>query len=289
MTKIVLKKKTSAIFLTIVLVLGTIALTASSFSVEAQATSDREKDYDHDDKSRYYNEHDYDSYGKKSYRDDDYGKDKYDKRYDSYDKKSYYKDDYKSEYTSYGKYEDRDHDKYKKDSSSSVFVKKVKCNNINVNLNGINANIGIPNDNGPVTEPIAVAQALDNDNEGAQSFGNNGESRQSDANTHSKIVCINNNNNIVVAEEKEEPEQNPCIACFEKFLSADEITTFVELFGVESRERFCILFVNPEDGSVIPEQPFRDSLPNVAPGVVDDLIECLEDAGVEFIQLPPPP
>ena len=77
MTKIVSIKETSAIFLAIVLVLGTIALTFPSFSVEAQATSDREKDYDND--------------------------------YE--DKKSYDKDDYKSEYSSYGKYEDRDDDK----------------------------------------------------------------------------------------------------------------------------------------------------------------------------------
>ena len=82
--------------------------------------------------------------------------------------------------------------------------------------------------------------------------------------------------------------QRTCEECFEEFLSPDEITTFVELFGVESIERFCILFVNPEDGSVIPEDAFRLALPGVDPEVVDDLIECLEDAGVEFIIGPPP-
>ena len=156
MNKIVSIKETSAIFLAIVLVLGTIALTVPSFSVEAQATSDRENDYDYDDKK--------DSYKKeRDYKSRDHDERNYD--HDK-DKKSYDKDDYKSEYTLYGKY-DSDHDKSKKESSNSVSIKKVKCNNINVNLNGIDVNIGgLPN-NGPVTGPIAVAQeeAEDNDEE----------------------------------------------------------------------------------------------------------------------------
>ena len=156
MNKIVSIKETSAIFLAIVLVAGTIALTVPSFSVEAQATSDRENDYDYDDKK--------DSYEKeRDYKSRDHDERNYD--HDK-DKKSYDKDDYKSEYTLYGKY-DSDHDKSKKESSNSVSIKKVKCNNINVNLNGIDVNIGgLPN-NGPVTGPIAVAQeeAEDNDEE----------------------------------------------------------------------------------------------------------------------------
>ena len=105
MNKIVSIKETSAIFLTIVLVLGTIALALPSFSVEAQATSDREKDY--------YNDEEKDSYEKDR---DDKSRDYDEKDYDhDKDKKSYDKDDYKSEYSSYGKY-DRGHDKSKKES-----------------------------------------------------------------------------------------------------------------------------------------------------------------------------
>ena len=257
MNKIVSIKETSAIFLAIVLVLGTIALTIPSFSVEAQATSDREKDYD---KYEY--------------------------------KKSYEKDDYKSEYSSYGKY-DRDHDKSEKDSKS-VFVKKVKCNNINVNLNGIDVNTGGLPINGPVTDPVAVAQEEDDDEETeSNSLENDNESYEgrdgkSDSNTNSKIVCINNNNNIVVEEEEEEPEQDPCVACFEEFLEPDEITTFLELFGGQSIESLCELFTNPENNIVVDEQVFRDALPNVDPEDVDDLIDCLEEEGFIFIQTPPP-
>jgi hypothetical protein len=52
LNKIVLKKTTSAIFLAIVLVVGTIALSFPLFIVgTAQATSDRDNDYDNDDKN----------------------------------------------------------------------------------------------------------------------------------------------------------------------------------------------------------------------------------------------
>jgi hypothetical protein len=170
LNKKVLIKETGAIFLAIVLVLGTIALTVPSFSVEAQATSDREKDYDND--------------------------------YE--DKKSYDRNDYKSKYSSYEKY-DKNYYESEKDSNS-VSIKKVKCNNINVNLNGIDVNIGGLPSNGPVTDPIAVTQEVEDDDEESNSIENEndesfeGRDGQSDSDTNSRILCINNNNNIVVGE-----------------------------------------------------------------------------------------
>ena len=86
MSKIVLTKRTSAIFLAIVLIAGTIALSPTFFMVgTAQATSDHEKDYDKYDKKSYICIYD----DRKSSHDD---------------RKSYEKDNYKStEYPSYGK------------------------------------------------------------------------------------------------------------------------------------------------------------------------------------------
>jgi hypothetical protein len=71
---------------------------------------------------------DYDDDEKKSY-----GKDRDESRYDDkYDNdKSYGKDNYKS-------------------NDSSVIVKKIKRNNINVNINGLDVNTSIPNGNGPI-------------------------------------------------------------------------------------------------------------------------------------------
>jgi len=281
--KILSIKITSSIFLAIVLVAGTIALSYPSFMIgAAQASSDREKDHDNDDKKK--------SHGKDRDRDDkSRDHDKYD------DKKSYEKDSYESQYSSY----EKDNNSYKsKDGSSSVSIKKVKCNNINVNLNGLDVNVGIPNGNGPVTGPIAVAQeAEDNEDETitASSFEdgerkNNGY-KQNDKDF--KFVCINNNNNTVIEEEPissvppTPPEPLTCEECFEEFLSPDEIDLFGELFG-SAIDRFCILFTNPEFEIVVPEDAFRMALPDVDSEDIDNLIDCLEEEGVIFIQDLPP-
>ena len=268
LTKIVLKKETSAILIAIVLVLGTIATVNPSFIAGAQATSDREKDYDHDEY-----------------------------------KKSYDKDDYKSEYSSYGKYEDRDHDKYNKDSSSSVSIKKVKCNNINVNLNGIDVNIGgLPN-NGPVTDPVAVAKEDDDDDDDDEEIESNsiesdkhesynGRDGKSDSNTNSRIVCINNNNNIV--GEEREPT---CEDCFTTVLTDKEelddlIQAIEELSGgeVSSLEEFCD-FIDDisgiEDGPAIISQVLFELGEEVGISDSDDkineILDCLEEVfNVDF-------
>ena len=109
--------KYSTIFFTAILVAGTFALSNSSFMVGAQAQQFNGMD-------QRYNPYE-----------QDYGKDtqynSYESEYgmDSYDKQSYGKDG-----NSYDKSKD----------SNSVTVKKIKCNNINVNLNGFSGNeIGI--------------------------------------------------------------------------------------------------------------------------------------------------
>jgi len=60
-------------------------------------------------------------------------------------------------------------------SQNSDFIKKIKCNNINSNFNGIGLNIGAPNGNAPASGPIAQAQALDEDEE-TELIVNKGES-----------------------------------------------------------------------------------------------------------------
>jgi hypothetical protein len=253
LTKIDLKKETSAIFLAIVLVLGTIALTVPSFSVEAQATSDREKDYDND--------------------------------YE--DKNSYDKDDYKSEYSSYGKY-DRDYDKSKKDSNS-VSIKKVKCNNINVNLNGIDVNIGgLPN-----TDPVALAQEVEDDDEEIESNSienDNDESYKdrdgkSDSNTNSRIICINNNNNIV----GEEPELT-CEECFTENLNDEELENLIQiltLIDLEDLEGICEALSDPTFSNQEKILGLVLLLSIATDGDVDtirDILECLED--LELVIVP---
>src|SRR5829696_6118857 len=237
--------KISTIFLAIVLVAGTIALSPPSFMNVAQATSDHEK---YDDKKSYGKDRDesrdhekYDdkkSYGKD--RDDkkSYGKDRDESRdHEKYDdKKSYGKDRDESKYTSYGK--DRDSDKSK---DSSVNIKKVKCNNVNVNVNGLELNVLPPVLSGLIE---SEAQASDEGERGASSYGSgNGGSYgggQSSSDGDFKFVCINNNNNTVVGVDEDEdgvtpppqPIEDKCEECFNANATlAGIITDLLEVPG----------------------------------------------------------
>src|SRR5215211_3068754 len=197
--------KISTIFLAIVLVAGTIALSPPSFMNVAQATSDHEK---YDDKKSYGKDRD-ESRDHEKYDDKkSYGKDRDESRdHEKYDdKKSYGKDRDESKYTSYGK--DRDSDKSK--DSSSVNIKKVKCNNINVNVNGLELNVLPPVLSGLLT---SETQASYEGERGPSSYGSGSGgsygSGQSGSDGDFKFVCINNNNNTVVGVDNEKPPITP--------------------------------------------------------------------------------
>ena len=162
MSKILSTKKINAGFLAIVLIVGTFAAISPSFMVGAHA-----QQYGMDQQK-------YNSY------EPDYGMDRYD------DKQSYGKDS-----NSYDKSKD----------SSSTIVKKIKCNNINVNVNGFNGvEVGtLPTAlNGLATE----VQASEDEGEiGASSSGSDGGGRPSGSDSDSRFECINNNDFAVVEEE----------------------------------------------------------------------------------------
>ena len=90
LNKIVLTKKTSAIFLAIVLVLGTITFADPAFMTNVQATSDREKNYDIDEEKKSYNE---DRNDESRDNDDDYDDDNEDKSYKK-ESRDYNQNDY---------------------------------------------------------------------------------------------------------------------------------------------------------------------------------------------------
>ena len=87
----------------------------------------------------------------------------------------------------------------KKSNGKDVSVKAIKCNNINVNVNGLELNVLPPVLSGLVG---SEAQASDEGERGASSYGSgNGGSYgggQSSSDGDFKFVCINNNNNTVV-------------------------------------------------------------------------------------------
>ena len=162
MNKIVSTENTSAIFLATVLVLGTISTISPSFMLGAQAEP-------------YYGMNN---------------------RYDSYEPDYSDRNNYApTEYPSY-KPESPSDNSYKSKDSSNTIIKKVKCNNINSNNNGVDINLGIPNN-----DALVEAEAADNEGQTTTTNGfgygernNNNGYKQNDKDF--KFVCINNNNNI---------------------------------------------------------------------------------------------
>ena len=205
--------KISTVFLAAVLIAGTIALSYPSSLVVAQA--ERENGME----PRY-----------NSYEPDhgsDYGMDSYD------DKKSYEKDNLKStEYPSYEK-DSNSYDKSKE--TSSVSVKKIKCNNINVNVNGFNGlEIGTvpPALNGLTTEALASDEGKVGANSLESGSGSDGRSSGHDGGD-SRFICINNNNFNVGDGGTPVPPVPPveaCLLCFEETTQAlrDAINTFLD-------------------------------------------------------------
>ncbi len=202
MSKIISTTKINACFLAIVFLAGTFAAITPSFIIGVNAQA--EPDYGMDQR--------YNSY------EPDYGMD------NSYDNKQ-----------SYGK-DSNSYDKSK--DSSSTIVKKEKCNNINVNINGFNGiELGdaVPTStlNGLATDDEAQAAAGEGE-VGGSSFGSgsgsDGGGRPSGSDTDSRI-CINNNEFNVVEEspvEDECPEADEIKSCFEEHLVNDQFPRLVD-------------------------------------------------------------
>ncbi len=198
MSKIISTTKINACFLAIVFLVGTFAAITPSFIIGVNAQAEP-----------YGMDQRYNSY------EPDYGM-------DSYDNKQYYGKDSNS------------YDKSK--DSSSTIVKKIKCNNINVNVNGFNGvEVGdaLPTAlNGLATDDEAQAAAGEGE-VGGSSFGSgsgsDGGGRPSGSDTDSRI-CINNNEFNVVEEspvEDECPEADEIKSCFEQNLPEGQLPRLV--------------------------------------------------------------
>src|SRR5215218_10140776 len=98
---------------------------------------------------------------------------------------------------------------YKKSNGKDVSVKAIKCNNINVNVNGLELNV-LP----PVLSDLVGSEAQADEGErGASSYGSGSGGSygggQSGSDGDFKFVCINNNNNTVVGVDNEKPPITP--------------------------------------------------------------------------------
>ena len=285
-------KITSAVFLSVVLIAGTIALSFPSFMIGVQAQSY----YGMDDgygSSDYGNDNRYNSYEQDYERDN--GRKSYDNSYKS--QYQFYKPDYKPKYSSYDGKDDR-RDK-SQDSSKSVSINKLNCINTNININGNNTgNINLGNKG-----QLVPATAEEEGYLSASLFGseysdetNNGHKKKSKG-----FDCtINNNNtniNIVGAGNQTTPEPEPtCEGCFSS-LNATEITEFIRELNLlmptnplQSLASLCTIL----EGLVNDEQKafayalIATALTRTEGVSVDernDILRCLQELG---LIIPPP-
>jgi hypothetical protein len=160
----------------------------------------------------------------------------------SYEKRSYdgqdYPSDYKKDYSSYDK--DRDYDKSK--DSKSVSIKILKCNNINANLNNIDANIGSsPVDGDTTGQDSSVGESLAA--QGGETISGNDDKSFINREINFAFICINNNNNVFSNETTLiPPEQLNCETCFTTILTEDELNAIIadfEVEGIDSLQDIC--------------------------------------------------
>jgi hypothetical protein len=222
--------------LAIVFLAGTFAAITPSFIIGVNAQAEP-----------YGMDHRYNSY------EPDYGMD------NSYDNKQ-----------SYGK----DSNSYDKSKDSSTIVKKEKCNNINVNVNGFNGiEVGtLPTAlNGLATNE---AQAADEGEVGASSSGSDG-GRPSGSDIDSRI-CINNNAFAVVEEESpvedECPEADEIKSCFEEFLVDTQLPRLVDALNLPAG---VTVEINGQEVTLRSFEDICEALKGVT--TFDDLREAIRD------------
>ena len=97
-------------------------------------------------------------------------------------------------------------DKDNKKVEKKISVSSLKCNNINVNVNGLTLDVFPPFLGGGDIAAEAAEPSTD-----ASSFAGNGGNDKSEFNDF-RFICINNNNNTVIEEQK--PPVDPCEDCF---------------------------------------------------------------------------
>jgi hypothetical protein len=124
---------------------------------------------------------------------------------------------------------DRDN---KKSDKKDVSVKSVKCNNVNVNVNGLELNLSSV----PFLSGLLTSEA-DEGERGAGSYGSNGYGNggsygdKSRSDGDFKFICINNNNNTVIGVDDGEtpipppppPDTITCEECFEENLTPEQL------------------------------------------------------------------
>jgi hypothetical protein len=179
-------------------------------------------------------------------------------------------------------------DKYK--TKDNVVVKKINCNNINVNVNGLELN-GLP----PFLGNLLASDGQDGyggaSSYGSGSYGDGGQSGYDKNNNSFKFVCINNNNNtVILGDEPSEPMT--CEECFtENIIDEIQLTNFTGTIVVYTEfgdlEGLCEFLLDPTftNNEKIEQLLLIFNRTNIPTEVRLSILECLDERGI--IVFPP--
>ncbi len=169
-----------------------------------------------------------------------------------------------------------------------VSVSSLKCNNINVNVNGLELDI-LP----PALSTLLTGDA-DDDLYSYDSGERNYGSESSGSETDFRFICINNNNNNnTVIEEEQIPPTPPtpqtCEECFTTNLNAIEISRLLSAtVSFNTLKQLCD-FIDENFRDAIQRQFISSYLLNAALSAyiptdkINDILDCLEETyGVIF-------
>jgi hypothetical protein len=170
-----------------------------------------------------------------------------------------------------------DMDREKKADKKSVSVSSLKCNNINVNVNGLELDVFPQFLGGEVAATAAEGQTE------ANSFANNGDGSQIN---DFRFICINNNNNTVIEEEEPIPPTplTPCEECFSD-LTEEQISEILRIERQLSLGNYCDFLQNTEDGfeeTAGVEGSLRAA--GATETQIRNILDCLAD--LELIEFP---
>src|SRR5215217_3256069 len=160
---------------------SSISILSNSLAVEGM-----NQDMNNQDSSQIYEKF----YKDDSFREAYYNYHKQHHQQEQQNQESRYNDNYDNNEKAYYNYNDNNNDK----SKDNVIVKKINCNNINVNVNGLELDV-FPSFLGEGLAAEAQEGSTD-----ASSFAGNGD--DSEINDF-RFICINNNNNTVIGEVEE--------------------------------------------------------------------------------------
>lgn len=178
-------------------------------------------------------------------------------------------------------------DKDRKD----VSVSSLKCNNINVNVNGLELDVL------PSFLSGELATEAQEGSTDASSFAGNGDG--SEINDF-RFICINNNNNTVIGGEEPIPPVPPippepltCEGCFTDILDDEQELDLLEVLssaGYGDFEGLCDFILSPEISNLEKIEELTQLLSEA--GIVGDtsltVLLCLEDLELIFIPTPMP-